>query len=149
MADYCTVAEVQAETPHVQLNPTTKPTTAQVTAWCGEITAEMDAHFSAVGITVPVTGAAQLLVVKPIAILGVRARIYAALETAGGGKAVDLNVMYRQRLKDITDNPAILAPSTMEPGAVGTFDAGLEETGEPGDEDYDNGRAFQRQSRQW
>jgi hypothetical protein len=149
MADYCTVAEVAAELPHLTINATSKPTMAQVTTWCGDITAEMDAHFSAAGIVVPVTDATKLKVVKQIALYGVAARIMIALEVVGGGKAVDYNAMYRQRLKDVDANPAILSTPSAQKGTLTTFDPVLETEGSPGDDDYDNGRTFQRQSRQW
>jgi hypothetical protein len=148
MADYCGVGEVAAELPHLTINATSKPTMAQVTTWCGEVTAEMDAHFAAAGIVVPVTNAAKLKVVKQIAIYGVAARIMIALEVVGGGKALDYNTMYRQRLKDIDANPAMLSVAASK-GTITSLDPGIEETGSPGDEDYNNGRAFQRQSRQW
>ena len=107
MADYCAVADVQLELQHLTLSGSTKPTTTQVTTWCGEVTADMDARFNAVGITTQVSDASKLKVVKATAVNWVMWKILEALnvESDAAGRR---KKSYDDSMKNIEKHPSII-----------------------------------------
>ncbi len=108
MADYCTTADVVRELPHVKIDVTTKPSADEVTQFCADITADMDARFRAVGLEVPITAADPLKVVKPIAANGVKAKVLRSKQLGDQPQTVDYEKLYQDAMARIERNPSIV-----------------------------------------
>ena len=137
MADYCAVADVQLELQHLTISVSTKPTSTQVTTWCGEVTADMDARFNAVGITVQVSDSGKLKVVKAISVNWVMWKILESLnvESAAAGRR---KKSYDDAMRNIEKNPSIIE----ETSVVSSPPAGAS-AGNAGS------RAFTRSGKDW
>ena len=108
MADYCTTADIVRELPHVKIDGTTKPSADEVTQFCADITADMDARFRAVGLEVPIADEGPLKVVKPIAVNGVKAKVLRAKQLGDQEQTVIYEKIYQDAMARIERNPAIL-----------------------------------------
>jgi len=88
-----------------------------VDQFCLDIDADMNGRMQAVGIVTPVTDAAALAVLKPIAVNGVKAKVLRAKKTEAGD--AELASVYEQLYQDavsrIERNPAIVR-ETDSPG---------------------------------
>jgi hypothetical protein len=117
MADYCTKDDVIRELPNIEITGSTKPSEDEVTQFCSDITAEMDARMRAVGITVPVEDEDLLKVLKPIAINGVKAKVLRAkqLEEGDEERAQTFEDLYQAALERIERRPSIVREED-EPG---------------------------------
>ena len=117
MADYCTTADVTAELTYITISGSTTPSTDQVTQFCTDITADMDARMRAVGIDTPVTDSGLLPVLKPVAINGVKAKVLRALNIQDGDqeRAGEYEQLYQDAMQRIERQPAIIR-STDTPG---------------------------------
>jgi len=110
MADYCTKDDVIRELPNFEIDGSTKPSDTEVTQFCSDITAEMDARMRAVGITIPVDDEDLLKVLKPIAINGVKAKVLRAKQLEEGDEelAATFEELYQGALERIERRPSIL-----------------------------------------
>lgn len=110
MADYCATADVIRELPNIQIDAATKPSDTEVTQFCADITAEIDARMRAVGITIPITDADLLKVLKPIAINGAKAKVLRSkqLEEGDEERATTFEELYQSALERIERRPSIL-----------------------------------------
>jgi len=110
MADYCTNNDVIRELPNIKIDETTKPSDTEVTQFCSDITAEMDARMRAVGITIPVDDEDLLKVLKPIAVNGVKAKVLRSkqLEEGDEERAATFEELYQGALERIERRPSIL-----------------------------------------
>ncbi len=117
MANYCASADVIRELPLIAITVATKPTIIETDAFCTDITADMDSRMRAVGIVVPVVDAEGLLVLKPIAINGVKAKVMRAkaLETGDDGQAATYEELYQSAMGRIEERPSIIR-DTDSPG---------------------------------
>jgi len=111
MADYCAYTDVASEIQYVTLSASSDPSTTEVTTWCGQVTAEINARFNAVGITTPVTDTEKLKVIKAIAVDWVVWKVLSAIdmesEEAGRRKS-----SYDKSMARIEANPAIVEETT-------------------------------------
>jgi hypothetical protein len=114
VADYCVSDDVIRELPEVTIDSTTKPSKTEVDQFCSDVTAEMDARLRAVGISVPVTDADLLKVVKPIAVNGAKAKVLRAKEEEDE-RAATFEELYQSALGRIEARPSILR-ETESPG---------------------------------
>jgi hypothetical protein len=73
---YCAAVDVQAEIQTTAFTTTTKPTLAQVEAFCSEVSADMDAKFQAIGAVLPFDNTEVLAWCKLTATFGVCARAF-------------------------------------------------------------------------
>lgn len=105
MANYCTVNDIERELPKITITAE-----ADVTQFCTDITAEMEARMRAVGITVPVTDADLLVVLKPIAINGVKAKVLRTkqLEEGDEERSATFEELYQAALERIENRPSII-----------------------------------------
>jgi hypothetical protein len=108
MASYCLTEDVIVELPYLTIDETSKPSEAEVDEFCFEVTAEMDARFRAVGILVPITDEDALMVVKPIALNGVKARALRANQDGEFENAKIYEDLYQDSMKRIETRPSIL-----------------------------------------
>lgn len=110
---YCTLANIASGFQRITFDATSQPTIVEVETFCDEISAEMDAFFQTQGITVPVTGAAPLLVLRNVAINGVLAKVLRSIETE-----IDVAVMYQglydKAMKNIMARPEVLGTAITE-----------------------------------
>lgn len=142
MAAYCDTYDVQAELQRMTLTSTSKPTLAQVTDWCAEVGAEMEAVFAAVGVTLPITSQNALDVAERIAVLGVCAIVLRSVDMESERAAV-LQDLYDKRLKMVREMPAMLEePSSTDAGGVGSLVADENPTETPE-------RKFHRELKEW
>jgi hypothetical protein len=133
---YCVITDVQEKMQHIPaFTVSTKPTLAQVTGWIDQVSAGMDAFFSALGILTPVTNATKLTVLKPICVNGVAAEVYRSLEMEN--ERADMHQrLYDNALKQIERNPAIINTAVSQSAPAG--------------QDYGSvARSFTREGREW
>ena len=107
---YCTYTDVQSQMKRVYFDTTSVPTSAEVTAYIALVDADIDAKLSGVGLTVPVTDAAKLPILKQISINGAAALVCrgAMMEAE---EAANRQKLYDDALRGIMANPAIIATS--------------------------------------
>lgn|SRR5574340_95845 len=116
---YCDVYDIAGELKLMHFSATTKPTVAEVELKCASVATEMDAVFSAAGVTLPLVTTPQLDIAERIAVLGTCARVLQSVETK-----LDLVKSYQdqydKKLDMIRKTPAILsAPVTPTPNSPG------------------------------
>ena len=112
MANYCTYTDVEKKIQLMPFEVTSDPSQADVTSFCADITALMDARFRAVGISTQITDADLLAVVKPIATDGVGAMVYRSVGNIEDAAACQ--TLFDNAMKGIEKNPLILSPSVSE-----------------------------------
>lgn len=114
---YCTWQDVNAKMQEIEIDANSNPNITEVTEFINEISADMDAKMQSAGITVPVTDADKLLVLKPIAVNGVKAEV---LRSVGQYEdAESLQKLYDAAMNSIINNPAIIEAeeaTTTSPG---------------------------------
>lgn len=108
MASYCVTDDVVRELPYLTIDATSKPSHAEVDEFCFDLTADMDARFRAVGIEVPITDEDLLMVVKPIAVEGVKAKVLRANQDGEFETAKIFEDLYQEAMKRIEARPSIL-----------------------------------------
>lgn len=116
---YCTSADVLRELPNVSIDSTTQPNSDDVTQFCTDIAAEIDARLRAVGITVPITDTDGLAVLRPLSVNGVKAKILRAkeLEDSDQEQAAVYEQLYQDALERIERRPSMLRTED-SPGEV-------------------------------
>lgn len=115
MADYCVTADIVRELPSITIGVSTKPSTAEVTQFCSDITADMDARMRAVGILVPITDTELLKILNPIAINGVKAKVIRANVEGVQDTATIYETLYQDAMRRIEQRPSIIR-DTDDPG---------------------------------
>ena len=115
---YCAHADVSAQLKRLTLSGTSAPTTTEVGTYADLISADMDSRMQAVGITVPVTDATKLNVLKPIAVNGVIAMILRAVQSVAEN-AAEYQRLYDEAMDRIMAAPAIIQ-NTQSSGAYPT-----------------------------
>jgi hypothetical protein len=108
---YCLIADIQAKIQYTVFSATTNPTDTQVTAFCDDITQDMDEKFQTVGIAVPITDADKLKLLKRIACFGVLAEFYRSVDEMTE-KAKMYQDLYDKAIKNILNNPDILSATS-------------------------------------
>lgn len=112
MANYCTFSDVEKKIQLMPFTATSNPNQTDVTSFCTDITAMMDARFRAVGIATQITDADLLAVVKPIATDGAGAMTYRSVGNIEDAAACQ--TLFDNAMKGIEKNPLILSPSVSE-----------------------------------
>ena len=103
---YCTWQDVNAKMQEIEIEANSNPSITEVNVFIGEVSADMDARMQSAGITVPVTDAEKLNVLKPIAVKGVK---YEVLCSVGHYEdAEKVQEMYESAITRIVENPAII-----------------------------------------
>lgn len=115
MADYCLYTDVVRELPSITIGVATKPSTTEVTQFCTDITADMNARFRAVGLQTPITDSDVLAVIKPIAVNGVKAKVLRANVDGEQETAGIYEDLYQEAMRRIEARPSILR-ETDSPG---------------------------------
>lgn len=115
MADYCLYTDVVRELPSIAIGASTKPSTTEVTQFCADISADMNARFRAVGLEVPITDADVLAVIKPVAVNGVKAKVLRANVDGEQETARIYEELYQEAMRRIEARPSILR-ETDSPG---------------------------------
>ena len=116
---YCSVGNLTGSFRRIELNATSEPTSVEAAVFTEEVSDEMDGTFQTLGITVPITGAKPLVIVRTIAINGSLARILRSvdleLETA-----VVFQGLFDKAMKNIVDRPETLGTAVTEdsPGSL-------------------------------
>lgn len=103
---YCTYTDVEANMQYMSFTATSKPTQAQVTQYCTEISQEMDNKMQTVGISVAVVAASKIEQLQMIAIHGVTAKVYRAVQMIEMSK--EFQRLYENALKDLLANANII-----------------------------------------
>ena len=136
---YCDTYDVQSELQRVTITDISKPTLAEVAAWCDEISIEMEAIFGACGVPLPIVDDEPLSIAMQIAVLGVCARVLRSIEMQNE-RAKWYQDLYDAKLKLVRQFPSMLGVSgSAEPSAPAAYDSGL-----TADE-----RHFRRESQDW
>lgn len=113
MANYCTYTDVEKKLQHIPITESSDPNQTEVTSFCTDITALMDARFRAVGITTQITNTELVKVVLPISVYGVCAIVMRSLELVS--EAADVwQKLFDDAMKGIEKNPLILSTGTSE-----------------------------------
>jgi hypothetical protein len=108
---YCTVDDVNRNAVHIDIDPSSEPSSADVDDMITSVDTAIDQKLRAVGIDVPITDSALLRIVKQISINGVLARVYRAVEM--DAERADLHQsLFDKDIADIMRTPAIMATST-------------------------------------
>ncbi len=108
MANYCTSDDVIRELPYITIDATSKPSLADVNQFCQDISVDMDARLRTVGIDVPVEDDDLLLILLPIAINGVIAKVLRANQDGEFENAKVYEDLYQRDLARIEQRPSIL-----------------------------------------
>ena len=110
MGTYVSVAQVTAHIPFRTISASTKPTTAQVEEWIVEGEALLDSALAAIGVTTPVTEAADLILARAWVKDYPLGHLIVAFANAGGDGDNDDGELelerFYERYNDITANPA-------------------------------------------
>jgi hypothetical protein len=110
--NHCTHVDVSSEMQNIPaFTSTTKPTDTEVTNWCTDTTADIDAVLASIGITLPVTDADKLTILRVLAVWGVCARVLRSLEMQSDAAEM-YQKLYDNKIKQITANPSIIASLT-------------------------------------
>ena len=141
---YCDVSDVQSEVQIITFAVSSKPTIAEVTSWCAEISTIMDSRFNAIGVTTPVVDANKLVVVGDIAKNGVLAKIWRSINTDSQA-ARDRQKLFDDAMKQIETRPAILQTAESSSSPAASFS----NNEEAADDDYNDHRSFRRGRHDW
>ena len=76
---YCTSSDVQSEIQNTDFDTTTRPTLAEISQFCLDVSGQLDAILKGYSVTVPVTDATTLLFMKRVALSGVCSRVFFAI----------------------------------------------------------------------
>lgn len=107
MAGYIDIYDITAKLQHISIDSTSNPSSSEVGDMIDEIEAAMDARFAAAGISIPITLAAKILVVTPIAINGVCAEVLRAADV-NPDMAAERQRLYDHAMANIEKHPEIL-----------------------------------------
>lgn len=130
---YCTYSDIQQKLQNITLDATSDPSTAEVTEFCDQVSADMDAKMNAVGVATPVTDSEKLKVLKRISTNGVLAEVYRSIN-AEDEASERYQVLYDKAMGDIMKSPDIMGTAVNEESpshGFGEPSARYSRTGEP------------------
>lgn len=103
---YCTWQDVNAKMQEIEIDANSNPNITEVNVFIDEISADMDARMQSAGITVPVTDADKLLVLKPIAVKGVIGEVLCSVGQYEDAEKI--KELYESAITRIVENPSII-----------------------------------------
>lgn len=110
---YCSVGNITGSFRRIKLNTTSQPTANEATVFCDEVSVEMDSVFQTLGITVPVTSANPLKIVRTIALNGTIARVLRSVDLEAEAAAT-FQKLFDSAMKNIVSRPEILGTTVTE-----------------------------------
>lgn len=120
---YCTYQDVQHNLQYLVLKPDSKPSIDDVTAFCEQVAADIDARLNAAGISLPVENPGKLVLLGKIAADGVTARIFRSFNTEQAlESAKAFQEEYDKAIQSITTDPLIIEAASLSasPGYLKT-----------------------------
>jgi hypothetical protein len=108
---YCDHKDVQKKLQLIEISEDSRPTIIIVTGFTDEVSADMDAKMQSAGINLPITNTDKLLILKSIAVNGVKAEIFRSVNNQIE-EAEQSQKLYDDAMKNIINNPSIIEDTT-------------------------------------